>query len=381
MTPLFAFTADWHVSRTAWVDSGIEGDAYHALRQVVDHCVATQLPLVAAGDLFDTKDPRPSDTGCVRTQLDKMRKARLPVYYTQGQHERQTLMTWMAGIHNWPVHIHGKAVDVPGKPGVRLYGLDWQSTTRLPAALAAIPAGVDALVCHQVWRNLMGEDRLVVECEGRFEDVPRVPLILTGDFHKHTMYKFGRDDGTVAVALSPGPISMRDIGEDPGKHFYVVGRDADGDLAWQSVPIYGRYCAKYEAMTADALDRLLVDELSCLDAVVAETVARCKALPPELHRPIVRVTFAEDIPEARSRIAAACGAKYHLFYDPVPKAAAVDDVDQKAVMRALKARGMLGVLDEMDLGGSPDVAEVKAAVVAMLAADDPAEVLAEICGG
>lgn len=374
-TPLFALTADWHVARSAWKHRGIDGDSYHALLQVVDRCIDLGVPLVAAGDLFDTTDPHPDDVGFVRRQLDRMKAAGLHVYYIQGQHEREST-PWLDGIHRWPTHVDDVTFDLGG---LALHGLDWRPAGRLAAGLAAIPAGVDAVVCHQVWKNLMGGQ---AACEGDLRDVPHARLVLTGDFHKHIRLDLERDDGTPLTVLSPGSLCMQSIDEEPVKHFFVVGRDDDGDLAVEGVPLHGRMAATYEVGSGSELESVLFEQFPYLDRVTAEYAATGK-IPAALARPLVRVRLGAAVADARARIKAAARG-YHLFLDQPARSAtdggdALAAEDRRRVLESLRARGVLGVLESFPLDGVDDPDAVRAGVASLLAAGDPEAVLEELC--
>jgi hypothetical protein len=69
--PVCVVSADWHAQERAWQrHRDLSGDALFGISQVFDLCVTGGLPLVGAGDLFDTARPR-SDTsfttpaGCI----------------------------------------------------------------------------------------------------------------------------------------------------------------------------------------------------------------------------------------------------------------------------------------------------------------------------
>ncbi len=369
--PLFAFTADWHIARSAWKNSGIDGDSYFGLAQVVDYCVAHELPLVAAGDLFDTTDPSPEDVAVVRARLDRMQAAGLMVFYVQGQHEREST-PWMRGIHAWPDHLDRGVWSFNGFPAC---GLDWRPATQLQGALAEIPSDVAIAVMHQVASPLMGS---VVDCELDVLDVPHARLLLVGDCHRHTRLDLTRTDGTPLTVLSPGSLCMQSIDEEPEKKFYVVGRDDEGDLAVESVPLRSRLYFEYDVTTQDDVVTLVVDQFAVLDMLLPGEVV---GLPEDLHKPLVRVRLAGDLQGARARIKAAAGGRYHLSFKQPPRSAVppADAPDRALALANLRDRGVLGVLATLDVPGDLDPARVRADVAMLLGAKDKAAAIEELC--
>src|SRR5690242_13525682 len=104
--PLCIGSSDWHLERHAWVRyPELAGDAYYGLKQIIDVCVDRQLPLLAAGDLFDKTFPDSRSVSFAMKQMDRMKDSKLPVFFTQGQHEMAKDNPWL-GLHFWPVWMH-----------------------------------------------------------------------------------------------------------------------------------------------------------------------------------------------------------------------------------------------------------------------------------
>ncbi len=354
-TPLFIFSADWHIAQSAWRRSGIDGDSYRALDHVIDKCIELRVPLIAAGDLFDSRDPSPEDVRCVRRAMKRMAVEELGVYYTQGNHERES-KPWLGAISSWPEHIHQKVID--HIDGLRIYGLDWQPASALHDALHNIPADIDVLVCHQVWTDFMGS---VATCEGSLADVPPVPLICTGDYHVHQWLNFNRPDGSQGTALSAGSICMQSIDEEHAKHVWVVGRCLDGTLSTSSCRIPG----------ARSVYRYAVDSVAELDALLGDKLCD----PDDDHRPIVSIRLPAELRDQRTRVeqAAAIDNQYHLFL-AIDRGDAAAIVDTKSTLEVLRAGGLAAVLDEVEITGD-DAAAVRSDVAALVSAVDPLSVL------
>lgn len=376
--PFLVFASDWHIAPSAWVRSGVVGDSYHALSRLVDFCVSRRLPLLGAGDLFDTTDPPPEAVAAVRSQMDRMRDANLEVWYTQGQHEKATT-PWLSAIHDWPFHIDGKSATISIScnssitPLLRLYGLDHRTPSRLQAALASVPPDIDAVVCHQVFSDVMGGQ---AQCEARLADVPHASLILFGDFHKHIVKFATRDDGTTLTALSSGSICMQSIDEESAKSFFVIGRDADGDLAYESEALPGRYSLRIDLTDDTDFNEFIVHGLAGFLEDAASHATRY-ALPPDIVRPLLGVRYDPAMPDALIRITAACRDVCHVMTTPIVTA---DIASERSVMASLRSGGMLAVLADMDLSIYGVDESLRRTVASLLSAADPEVVLSEILG-
>jgi hypothetical protein len=367
--PAFLFSADWHVCRSAWSrPKGITGDAYFALRQVVDLAIALDVPLLAGGDIYDTATPHPADVRFVRKQMARLRKARLPVYYIRGQHDGTATLdgvptAWMAAASDWPTHVDRDAFEIGH---FRLYGLDWRPAGRLQKTLAAIdaPEQYDFLLCHEVWQDLMGGHG--GRCDGKFSDVPGRMHILTGDFHRFV---------ASPRATSPGALHMLAIDE-PDDHYAVLVRS---DATCVPVAIAGRERFCVDLADAAAFDAFVADELVLIAADARQRVAEDN-LPSGLRRPLLRVRYAAGIPDAYARLVAACAGMFHLFAEAMPADGA--DADAAALVAAARASGPLGSLAAYNLSHLPeeDREIVRAAAARLWSSSGPIDdAIEEVC--
>ncbi len=300
--PLVAYTSDWHCSRSAWkrVDHP-EGDSYCSLRQIVDFCLEWKTPLVAGGDLFDDLKP---DTHTLRfafDQMDRMRAARLPVLFTQAQHDRADPP--YLSLHPWPTYIHNRLVEVPlpDGSGLKVFGLDHTPFDRLQEALAAVPEGVDLLVVHQVWKDFMG---FGAEGELAWAAARKPKAILTGDYHVHRQILV---DGV--PVYSPGSMAMMDVSESERKYFYTLCDD--GNV--MSVSLRCRPVVRVEVRSEGALEDLLGD----LDGLCRED----ESVPEGVRKPILAVSCPPAMVGAATRVRKVLGSRAFLFWkvleDPV----------------------------------------------------------------
>lgn len=296
-------TADWHCDEYAWASRpAVAGDSLCALTQITDFCVAQRATaLLGAGDLYDTPDPSPVTQAAVHAQLDRLMEAEIPVYFIQGQHERHPRLPRLR-VHPWPIHLDQQKTATAD--GISVYGLDWRPTGLLQDALAAIPE-VDLLMCHQVWREHMGN----LPSEGALAEIPaNTNLVLTGDFHQHKFGEVPRGESAPLHVLSPGATHMRAIDEPATHEFFTI----DQDLVIDSVPLVSRTFLRYQVRTADQLDRLLTADLPQLLQQAAS-----RGLPAAIATALLVVDFdADAVGLAYPAITAACKGRCHLFLRP-----------------------------------------------------------------
>lgn len=308
MSALFVFAADLHLCDRLWVGRpGIFGDAYFSFEQIIEYCVAESLPLVLGGDILDKERnfARPIQVLC--RQLDIMRDAQLPVYYIQGQHERNYDATWL-GIHPWPQHVHKQQFSING---CKIYALDWCPRSDIKQELAAVPPDTEILVCHQVWKDLMGN---VGRPECALSDVHVVRNVLTGDFHVTTMVDAPNAGGDLARLISPGSTCLRSVNEPPKKNFYVV-HDSPGDN-------FGKHTFEVRELRTRPIRIYTVSDVETLDALCAgdllQHIAEMRSdLPDHIAKPIVRIKYNTAIPDAYLRLSTVVGDSAHLFCDPI----------------------------------------------------------------
>lgn len=309
MTALFVFAADLHLCDRLWVGRpGIFGDSYFSFEQIVDHCIENSLPLVLGGDVLDKERnfARPIQVLC--QQVDRMAKVNLPVYFTQGQHERNYDVTWL-GVHPWPQHVHKKQFDIGG---CKIYALDWCPRNEIQRELEAVPPDTDILVCHQVWKDLMGN---VGRPECSIADVHHVRDILTGDFHVTTIVEGTNAQGQTARLISPGSTCIRSVSEASDKHFYEVRRNptlgASSNYEFAVRDLRTRPLRSYVVKDIAALDDL------CGGRLLADISEMGVGLPENIAKGVIRIKYDTSLPDAYLRLSTVVGESAHLFCDPI----------------------------------------------------------------
>jgi len=319
-------SADTHNKPYTWSKYPLlRGDAFFSFQQIVSYCIACRLPLILAGDILDERRPDAETVGFVTDQMNSMADAKLPVYFIQGQHDMSG-RPWLK-IGQWPTHVDGKSFEIGG---IKFYGIDFVPKHLLAGRLEQIPDGTDVVVMHQVWEEFMGRVR---SCEGALRDVPKVKMVITGDFHRHDRFKINAADGRDLVIVSPGSTNMRTLDEDPHKYFYVLY----DDLSVESVPLKTRHVYRTRfASEAEVTEALLaVQELGYPHA---KQYVDTSGLPSEIQKPIWDVEFYETVPDVEKRVMLVAGNKFHVFVKCIrPDKQKTDEVIDEEMIGGLRA--------------------------------------------
>jgi len=353
--PLFVFTADLHLEDGAWsTRPGIYGDAYYSFNQIIDYCIEHHLPLILGGDVLEKKSNSARPIAQLCNGLSRMQAANLAVHYIQGNHEYDRNAPWLS-VHKWSNHIHKQTVNING---ARVYGLDWLPRGEIQAAFKEVPVDTDILIAHQVWKDFMGN---VGRTECELTDVHYVQTVLAGDFHVTKTVESVNAHGQPIRMLSPGSICMQDCGEDPSKFFFVIGQRTDGVLGFEfaPVPLKTRRFINYTVREQDLLDSLCAGQFER----DIKDVCEFADLPAEISKPIVRIKFNKQLPDAYIRLVTALGESAHVFCEALTSK---DDSDRRAGTRDAAKNDLLSALGDL-MGEGTDAYKLAAA---LLAADD-----------
>lgn len=344
MQPLFVFCADLHLEDGSWsTRPGIYGDSYYSFDQIIDYCILHRLPLILGGDILDRKQNLSRPVAKLCAGMSRMQQHDIPVYYIQGNHEYDRNSPWL-GVHNWPIHLHMQTVLFGA--AVRVYGLDWLPRGDIQAAFKSVPPDTDMLVTHQVWQDLMGN---VGRPECALTDVHHAQVVLAGDFHVTKIITGVNAQNHSVELVSPGSTTMQDISEDPQKFFFVVSAVGDGTYNFLPQPLITRNFLSYKVQTAEELDTLCAGKLA-EDIAAATAAAREQNAAEDIQKPLVRVKFNKELPDAYVRLTAAVGASAHLFCDAITEK--TRDA-QKQTNRATTKNDLLHTLAEI-LGSDTD---------------------------
>jgi len=290
--------ADTHLAPRAWAGRPITGDAYYSFQQIVGAACERELDLIIAGDVLDTRQAGPETVSVLLEGLTRLTVLGRRTFAIQGQHDMNALPWTVVGGAE---HLNRVPLTLGGRT---FYGLDYQPAGKLQEELDAIPPGVDVLVAHQVWEDFMG---LRAGPQGAFADVPRVPLMLTGDFHERKIVRTHGKDGQALTVLSPGSTCLQEISE-PSVKCYGVLSD---DLRVKWLALDTRTVIRWpDILTPEDLEKFL-DEI---DQDLGDDAAMASSLPKELRTPLLRVVYTHHQPDVPHRVRRAVGARAHLFF-------------------------------------------------------------------
>jgi hypothetical protein len=314
---------DAHLCWSTWADyPDLNRDSFCSFRQAVDLAIELGCPLILPGDVINKSV---QDDGVVvgflSGQLRRMREESLEVYFTVGQHERTRRLPWLSSLGLLNVHhVNEKpfVLSCRGRsPGLKCYGLDFQPAGKLKAALEAIPAGTQVLVCHQVWEEFMGEP---TNPEGSLADIPHVKVVLTGDFHGHKTLQVEGKDGRIMNVVSSGSTHMRTLIESPEKYLHVLY----SDLSVQSRRIATRPLFRFSVLSEGQLEGLLDGEF--------RRIGPDRTLPGEIQKPMVHLEYEFGIENVRARALKALEGRAFLFDRPIGvRVAADEEMDEEAL--------------------------------------------------
>jgi hypothetical protein len=372
--PLAVLTADLHLgTRGPWPSRPeIAGDAEYSFTQIVDYAVSKEARcIVAAGDLFDSAQPDPKTMRFFARQMDVLQDAGVGFYFIQGNHEKRIPVAW-ADIHEWPVLLHGKLVDIDAS-GFRMYGINSVSSARLQEELRHVPR-CELLVTHQLWEEVA--DLGAALCQGSLRDIPpKTELVLTGDVHIARDFRVDTTAGHRVRVLSPGSTSMRKIDEDPDKSFYslTLSGMADGykieSIPFRTRPVWTAAPLDTSSHLKDALDRVI-------DKRLVKVARQVKRLPLDLQVPLVHFTVCRELADqgAIEAIREKIGDRAHLFFRETK--AVTEEIEVQAKRRReIRAGGLVGCLELV-------VEDTESALYqdtkALLEAGDPVVALAEL---
>ena len=330
MTPFLVIASDLHLRPQTWVKHPeLRGDAYCALQQIVDLCLQRGLPLLLLGDIFDSARPDSQSVQFFVEQMQRLHAANLHVAYVQGNHDYAT--------PPWPdvaklKHLN-RQLDHIGP--CLFYGLDY--TTDPAAAFQQIPEAANVLVAHQAWAEIQS----VGHTDAKAPDLPaNIRIVLTGDYHMTGLYTGTNSAGLPVTFLSPGSTCLQALNEPPDKYCYL--------MSWT----YDRPEFELHQLKSRPLFRMRVATADELDATCASlrSPPTQQLVPAEISRPIARVQYRDDLPDAFERLVTAAGDNWHLF--PEPQRVVEDVVIDMTVTPAGAFEGLLTALPHVEPEGT-----------------------------
>lgn len=304
--PIAIVTADNHLRPVTWnKHPELREDAYHAFEQVISLCLKHNVPLIQLGDLFDRSYPDSLSVSVYMQQMLRLAEANLWMWYIEGNHDAATV-AWASLAQN---AFPATSFELSG---IDFYGLDFVPAGRFEQALKCLPNGIDVLLTHQAWSDIQP----IGHTDGSFSMIPYGLLLMTGDYHVTQRYEGQAKDGGAITAYSFGSTAMQKLNESPDKFVGLLYEDLSVEL----VQLDTRRFNFVELHTEEHLDSFIQQSQK---AGVFDG-SRGRPQDPRIQRPILRVKYADNIPNAFNRLMAACGQLTHLFLEP--QNSAVDEI-------------------------------------------------------
>lgn len=301
-------TSDLHLSPRIWRHRNILQDSYFAWECICDFAQSENVDcVVLAGDVLDKQANNSESIIQLIKGLERLEDAGIPVLVVQGQHEYQK-DPWVSLSR--AVWIND---DIHTLRGWNIGGSDFKAQAEFQDFLkSSVATESDVLVCHQVWKDLMGE---VAVTQGSFEDVPsNVQLLITGDFHEHLKLRSRN-----TVVLSPGSTHMRSITEQRDKSVFMVTLYPDREMDVVSLDLPSRCCVDLDltellsvadhGFTVEDILRRVGDLLE--DARIA---GEDMELPAELRKPLLYVRHFKSDSEFANAIHKTYAEHAHVFF-------------------------------------------------------------------
>ena len=320
--PLAIITGDWHMLSHVWKSRPtLSGDAECALRQVTDLARATWLPIIAAGDLFDSKRPDASSLLMTHSLLRNTEG-----YYIQGNHERQT-PPWMRLVAPKWIHLEQQSVSLSIKSRIEpegmkctvpplfetdrqwtVHGIDYVGTReQLQEQLDSLKierTDEDAhlLILHQSASHTMPMDVNQL-LDGMIPDA--IDMAVIGHCHIASVFEIRTQGGRLIPAISPGGFHLLSILESPKKQMDILY--ADGSV--YTLPLTTRRVVSLNLR--DCTDSETREKTSQLLETLRK---RGKKRPAEIAKPIVYARMNETTSSDAERILKTeLGDSVHLF--------------------------------------------------------------------
>lgn len=338
-------TGDLHLKRVIWnTMPTLAGDTYVAFSQIVNDAISLKkeghnVKVVIAGDIFDSKRPNSEAVAFFDLMVGNLLGEAIPCYCVDGNHDKvdsyggdktahptyiKHLETITAVEPSWAgvSNINEQVIEL--LPGIKAYGLNYQTSAVFQQKVANIPADVQVLIAHQMWDWSM-------PVEGRHNAkaswVPEyVKTVLCGDDHtpkEHT------ENGTTFI-YTGSPCMLR-LSETHSKSYVLLTLDADNKIRFTRVKLQSR--PYFEALIHDEA------ELDVFIASIPEMLNpdKFKTLAAPIQRPLVKVTYNTDVVGIYSRLQASLNGFAHVklaAYSLTMFAAKVADVDSDALIDA-----------------------------------------------
>lgn len=197
-TARFIACADLHLNLNMWTNNkAIVNDSLFSFYNILDLAEQLDIPVVIAGDIFDTKMIS-SELFRYVSAIRNMFKD-VKIYYVNGNHDSVN-PSWLSHLHG-TVKLGKDPVDINGK---QVVGIDYQLVNDFEDALNAVYPFSDVLVTHQTYSCFFNTPASI-DCQL----LVNRGTVISGDYHKPMSYVL--DNNTHII--SPGSATKCNIVE------------------------------------------------------------------------------------------------------------------------------------------------------------------------
>lgn len=325
--PIALLSGDGHLMKHAWTDrKTLSGDAEYGLWQLASLARRSGLPLVLAGDQFDSMSP---DRSMMIRAAEFL--ADVSGCYIQGNHDK-VYPSWMKLVARHWTHLDEQGVDFGShvshgalpedchttpeleplfedEKNWRVYGADYLlSSELLQERLHALeqtiekdPAFANLLVLHQSAVPYAPAfacemlDGMLPEC---------FDMLLIGHVHEPKTATIRNRNGKAIPTISPGGVHLLDITENPHKKLYVLY--SNGSV--RSLALQTRHRHRIDLSGLDTAEiRLQLEP-------VRRALVTAGPRPKVIETPILYVLCDADAKkELRTLLESEFGQRVHVF--------------------------------------------------------------------
>jgi len=301
------------------------GDLEFSLHQVLQHYDSivdaygihrSQLPLIVAGDVFDTKACQASTVEMAQRFFSGI----FPTYFIQGQHDA-TVPPWLSVVDSKSVHIHRKWINLGGYDFV---GLDYFYDPKTLEAFLEENKDRPPYVLVTHFPFFFVEEGFRV-----LEKYDNLLLVLSGDYHVPMCRVLANGTRFYSIgALNPNKLN------DTNSYSFLVLFQDDSGLQVTEIPLHTRV----------VLDRVIKGEED-IQALVDEVRGAIENAPHEVIRKPVVVIRCPDpslLVAARYALEESCW----LFVRPQAEAGIVLPQQEDSSSGSLQMEDLKSVLRE-----------------------------------
>lgn len=375
--PLLIIFSDLHIARSAWVNSGIDGDSEFALYQVTQYAksynTTREITLISPGDFLEQKTNPAYPVQAVTRNINFNHEnyPYVQFLFIQGNHEFSD-PPWLSSILPPPAshHIHNRTYSVHrgDGPWFKIFGLDFQTKTNLNKILDdplhPIHAA-DMVVCHQGWEELVEERH---RPQGSLKKLKN-KFVVTGDYHVTKTLNINNR----TKVLSPGSCCIQDMSEDRDKYFFVfdVVEETFTPMELVSRPFISLTATNEKQLVAilNKLPKIVEDHRNEANTELTQAFHALTGF--DMTKPIVRVSVSSEIEDAAPRLKALCEDRVFLSIKFIAGPKLENGVETTADLVVPKVGKPIDMLDAViDHETQPEAHEVVSSLLTT-ASEDP----------